>query len=146
MSRQENDGAARNHNSESAPSYSDSVPLGGREPELKAINSENISEMPSVDDSRPKYFKDTFAKRKWHQPYADALLEGDPSKIPAAIANAEDAIFNRYLELSVSRHASDETVDLMHAVDALLELKDKQGNPRRLACDESFKSLKRLMQ
>jgi hypothetical protein len=102
----------------------DSAPLPGQgiEPELKVISGESISAKRS--DGRPKYIEEIFAKQNWHKPYAEALMEEDSSKIPVAIATAERAIFNRYLELLASKHHSDEGVDLWRAVEALRELED----------------------
>jgi ABC-type phosphate transport system substrate-binding protein len=93
----------------------------GPEPALQAINSESASGTRSEED-RPRYFKQIFAKQKWHKPYADALMEGDSHKLASAIAKAEHAIFHRYLELSTAQDHSEERMDLCRAVEALREL------------------------
>jgi hypothetical protein len=64
-----------------------------------------------------------FVTEGWHRPYAEALIEDDPTKLPTLIAEAERAILTRYLELSVSPVARDEGFDLLSAADALSELK-----------------------
>lgn len=45
---------------------------------------------------------DFFISEKWHRPYAEALRETDATKLPTLIAEAEDAIFDRHLELCTS--------------------------------------------
>ncbi|MGB2628554.1 MAG: hypothetical protein WAK20_17345 [Candidatus Acidiferrum sp.] len=45
--------------------------------------------------------KNFLATEKWHRPYANALMEKDPAKLAPLVAQAEHAIFDRYLELSV---------------------------------------------
>ena len=67
--------------------------------------------------------KDFFTSEKWHRPYAEALLETDPIKLRARIAEAERAIFVRYLELCISPGSQVQSLDLERAVSALLELK-----------------------
>lgn len=128
MTRPESDLAPRTHDSETTINTSDSTPLPGQgnEPELNAINGGSISNIRT--EARRKCFHEIFEQQKWHKPYADALMEGDSSKIPAAVANAERAIFNRYLELWASKDQSDERVDLWLAVEALRELEDATKN------------------
>jgi hypothetical protein len=124
MARTQSDLTPGTHHSQSAANSLDSAPMVGQglEPELQAINSESVSGLPAGED-RPQYFKQVFAKQKWHKPYADALMEGDTQKLASAIAKAERAIFNRYLELSTAEDHSDERMDLCRAVEALRELK-----------------------
>ena len=55
--------------------------------------------------------------------YAEALLETDPIKLRARIAEAERAIFVRYVELWVSPGSQEQSLDLERAVGALIELK-----------------------
>jgi hypothetical protein len=58
---------------------------------------------------------------KWHRPYAEALIEGDPAKSKRLIVLAKRAIFTRYLELSAFPGSQDEYHDLRQAVNALSE-------------------------
>jgi hypothetical protein len=67
--------------------------------------------------------KDFFTSEKWHRPYAETLLETDPTKLRARIAEAEHAIFVRYLELCISPGSQEQSLDLERAISALLELK-----------------------
>jgi hypothetical protein len=67
--------------------------------------------------------KDFFTSEKWHRPYAEALLETDSIKLQARIAEAEHAIFARYLELCISPGSREQSLDVERAVSALLELK-----------------------
>jgi hypothetical protein len=46
--------------------------------------------------------KDFFTSESWHRPYTEALLETGPIELRARIAEAERAIFVRYLELYLS--------------------------------------------
>jgi len=126
MARTQSDLAPGTHHSESAANSLDSAPMVGQglEPALQAVNSESVSGTRPGDD-RPQYFKQVFAKQRWHKPYADALMEGDTQKLASAIAKAERAIFNRYLELSTAEDHSDERMDLCRAVEALRELEDE---------------------
>lgn len=59
----------------------------------------------------------------WHRLYAGALMETESSRLPEAIRCAEQAIQNRYLEITMLPSEIDETVDLGHAVAALRKLK-----------------------
>jgi hypothetical protein len=98
------------------------MPGSGTAPASQAIERESVSDTHPRKAARPKYFKEVFARQKWHKPYADALMEGDSSKIPAAIAKAERAIFGRYLELRFSAFHAEETADLDRAIAALREI------------------------
>jgi hypothetical protein len=73
----------------------------------------------------PKNLKleDLFVTQSWHRPYAEALLETDPSNLPYLIAAAERAILDRYLELELAPVPTDELVDLGHAIEALSQIK-----------------------
>ena len=64
-----------------------------------------------------------FVVQRWHRPYGRALLEEASARRGALIAEARDAIFTRYLELCVSGDQRDEGFDLMHALDALSQLR-----------------------
>jgi len=86
----------------------------GIEPELTVL---------TVDEALPNEHSAGFVTEGWHRPYAEALIEDDPTRLRTLIAETERAILARYLELSVSSVARDESFDLMSAVDALSELK-----------------------
>lgn len=68
--------------------------------------------------------KGILTSQKWHQPYAEALMEGEPAKRAPLIAKAERAIFVRYLELCVTPAAIEHSIDLQNAVYYLLQLKE----------------------
>jgi hypothetical protein len=87
---------------------------GGIEPELTVLRSENLP----VDDHSAG-----FAAQVWHRPYAEALIETDPARLQALIAEAERAISTRYLQLSGSSVPWDEGLDLLDAIHALSQLK-----------------------
>jgi hypothetical protein len=102
----------------------------GMEPELQAPTSENVPRNvapPGRHDSlisdNMGELKDVLKFQKWHRPYGEALLEADSAKRAALIAEAEQAIFTRCLELRDSPVPADESLDLQHAVDALSQLK-----------------------
>ena len=67
--------------------------------------------------------EDLFVTQSWHRPYAEALLETDPSNLPYLIAAAERAILDRYWELEIAPVPTDELVDLGHAIEALSQIK-----------------------
>jgi hypothetical protein len=54
-----------------------------------------------------------FVSENWHRPYADALMETDPVRLAPLIAEAEHAIFDRYLELCVSPGPIEYSRDLL---------------------------------
>jgi hypothetical protein len=56
-------------------------------------------------------------------PYVEAFLETDGTKLAALIAEAERVIVGRFLELLVSSVETDEFVDLQSAAYALTQLK-----------------------
>jgi hypothetical protein len=64
-----------------------------------------------------------FVVRRWHRPYGRALLEEGSARRDALIAEAQDAIFTRYLELCVCEDRTDEGLDLLRALDALAQLR-----------------------
>jgi hypothetical protein len=64
-----------------------------------------------------------FESEKWHRPYAEALQETDATELPTLIAEAENAIFERYLELCTSRGSMEQTFDLQRALSVLAQLK-----------------------
>jgi hypothetical protein len=59
----------------------------------------------------------------WHRPYAEALMETELAKLPPLIAEAERAIFDRYLELRITPAAAEHSIDLENAVYYLSQLK-----------------------
>jgi hypothetical protein len=73
-----------------------------------------------------------FAIHTWHRTYAEALMETDAAKLRLLITEAEKAILARYLQLSEFPLPTDETLDLLNAVDALANLrKATNGNPKQ---------------
>ncbi|HWZ99012.1 MAG TPA: hypothetical protein VN025_14735 [Candidatus Dormibacteraeota bacterium] len=84
------------------------------------LMTENKNESTAVKETN------CFVPQNWHLPYAKALIEKDQIHLPTAIALAERAILNRYLELHAIPEPLDERLDLWRAVEALLELKKKE--------------------
>ena len=76
----------------------------------------------SVRELIPRNF---FVSENWHRPYADALMEANPVRLAPLIAEAEHAIFDRYLNLSVSPGPIEYSRDLKNAVDVLIQLKNE---------------------
>ncbi len=68
--------------------------------------------------------KGILTSQKWHQPYAQAVMEAEPAKRAPLIAKAKCAIFGRYLELCVTPAAIEHSIDLQNAVYYLLQLKE----------------------
>jgi hypothetical protein len=60
---------------------------------------------------------------KWHRPYAKALMENDPEKRRAWIAEAEKSILARYLELQSTPGLEIQFCDLQRATEELKRLK-----------------------
>ena len=79
--------------------------------------------MQCAEADRKQEPKDFFTSESWHRPYTEALLETDPIELRASIAEAERAIFVRYLELCTSPDSQEQSLDLERAVSELLELK-----------------------
>jgi hypothetical protein len=77
--------------------------------------------------SREFTWKDYLEPRKWHKPYAEALLELDSNKLAALIALAESAILNRYLELQIFPAPIEEGRDLASAVRVLSQLRKSEA-------------------
>jgi hypothetical protein len=132
MSQQENNCGPRAFASEMAADHKHSAPMPGEriEPELKALTSESVpvnADPAKRDDllisGNKMEIKEFFVIQNWHRPYAEALLEAGSAELPALIAVAEREILTRYLELSVSPVRTYESLDLLHAVDALSQLK-----------------------
>jgi hypothetical protein len=70
-----------------------------------------------------------FVSENWHRPYAFALMETDPVRLAPLIAEAEHAIFDRYLELCFSPGPIEYSRDLQNAVNILIQLKNMTANP-----------------
>ena len=66
-----------------------------------------------------------FVSEKWHRPYAEALQETDVTKLLTLIADAEDAIFDRHLELCISPGSMEQSLDLQQAISVLAQLKKR---------------------
>ena len=66
-----------------------------------------------------------FVSEKWHRPYAEALQETDVTKLLTLIADAEDAIFERDLELCISPGSMEQGLDIQQAISVLAQLKKR---------------------
>jgi hypothetical protein len=112
----------------------DSSPMPGQgiEPQLNVLTIENLpvdADALSVKHEflLPRIIVETktissfLLIPRWHKPYAEALMETDPAKLPTTINLAEQAILARYFD--VSPISIEETHDLQNAVDALSDLK-----------------------
>ncbi|MGB2636561.1 MAG: hypothetical protein WAM58_21705 [Candidatus Acidiferrum sp.] len=109
----------------SAPAHN-----GGIATELQASTKHNaVSYVDFVKHhmglSAPGPFRTTgiLTSQKWHQPYAEVLMEAEPAKRAPLIAKAERAIFGRYLELCVTPAAVEHSIDLQNAVHYLSQMK-----------------------
>jgi hypothetical protein len=69
--------------------------------------------------------KDYLLPRTWHKPYAEALLETDPSKMAALILVAERAILNRSVEIQTFP-TPEESHDLESALQVLSRLRKSE--------------------
>jgi len=67
--------------------------------------------------------KGSLTSENWHKPYADALMEVEPQRLPRLIVEAERAIFVRYLELCMNPRPIEISRDLQNAVCVLIDLK-----------------------
>jgi len=121
----------------STTNHPDACPMPSEESELRTPAIASNGESGAADYSWrtdalvvPKKvdLRDFFVTQSWHRPYAEALLESDPEKLPALIADAERAILSRYIELSAFPEPTDEVLDLQHAVFALSQL-SKPNSP-----------------
>jgi hypothetical protein len=63
-----------------------------------------------------------FVSEKWHRPYAEALQE---TELLTLIADAEDAIFDRHLELCISPASMEQSLDVQQAISVLAQLKKR---------------------
>ncbi len=130
---------AQRHFSVDFPRF-DAMPTGGIAPELRTIASNNV--VSYVDFVRNQRGLVAHSKsennsrldsEKWHRPYAEVLMETEPAKQTALIAEAERAIFDRYLELRITPAAAEHSIDLENAVYYLSQLK----KANRSACSNS---------
>ena len=78
--------------------------------------------------SRELFPKNFFVTESWHGPYAHALMETDPVRLAPLIAEAENAIFSRYLELCLSPGLIEYSWDLQYATGVLREMKTRLQN------------------
>jgi hypothetical protein len=74
----------------------------------------------------PFPLKDYLVPRTWHKPYAEALLETDPSKMAALILVAEDAILDRSVEIQTCPTPIEESHDLESALQVLSRLRKSE--------------------
>jgi hypothetical protein len=110
--------------------YMGPISVDGIEPELQSFTSGSVS--LCADSTRRNHpfvaknkfeFKDYSVSHEWHRPYAEALFETDEAKLGALIAEAERAIVDRFLELSVASVETDEILDLQNAAHVITEFK-----------------------
>jgi hypothetical protein len=93
-------------------------------PELELANNAIVHS--PVRELAPKNF---LVSENWHRPYAHALMETDPLRLPPLILEAENAIFNRYLELCVSPRSIEHSRDIQNAIHVLMQLKNAMVDP-----------------
>jgi hypothetical protein len=74
----------------------------------------------------PFPLKDYLVPRTWHKPYAEALLETDPSKMVALILVAEREILNRSVEIQTFPTPIEESHDLESALQVLSRLRKSE--------------------
>ncbi len=89
----------------------------------KSCEQQGISANDAVN--RVLALNNFFVSEKWHRPYAEALQETDVTKSLTLIADAEDAIFDRHLELCFSRGSMEQSLDLQQAISVLAQLKKR---------------------
>jgi hypothetical protein len=102
----------------------------GVAPELKTTGSSNVVSYADVIRNQKGLvphskceINSRLDSERWHRPYAEVLMETEPAKLPPLIAEAEHAIFDRYLELRVTPGAAEHSIDLENAVYYLSQLK-----------------------
>jgi len=132
MLQAENDSEPGASAAQTAAEHPDSVPTASRriDAQFSTLTAQSVPANPNSSASHEHLvsrhddeFRGMFTIRAWHKPYAAALLETDPTKFAASISSAKQAILSRYLELSVSKVPTEETLDLQHAEAALSQLK-----------------------
>ena len=89
----------------------------------KSCEQQGISANDAVN--RVLALNNFFVSEKWHRPYAEALQETDVTKLLTFIADAEDAIFDRHLELCISPASMEQSLDLQQAISVLAQLKKR---------------------
>jgi hypothetical protein len=90
----------------------------------KSCEQQGISANDAVN--RVLALNNFFVSEKWRRPYADeALQETDVTKLLTLIADAEDAIFDRHLELCISPGSMEQSLDLQQAISVLAQLKKR---------------------
>jgi hypothetical protein len=85
----------------------------------KSCEQQGISANDAVN--RVLALNKVFVSAKWHSPYAEALQETDVTKLWTLIAGAEDAIFDRPLELCISAGSMEQSLDLQQAISVLAQ-------------------------
>jgi hypothetical protein len=94
------------------------MPGEGAAPELDFANRDRVSASPDCTVNQ------ALRPPAWHRPLGEALLTGDSTRVHEAIARAQRAILNRYLELAGGWEAQpEEAADLENAIDILQALK-----------------------
>ncbi len=118
-SSQEGPDATSSHSPDPAPGRSSSNVISFRQNPARAASP---APLPFNNNFE---IKDYFTPQPWHLPYAEALLSSNPAELPSLIADAERAIFSRYLEICSPdcRVHPVECSDLLAAIDALINLR-----------------------
>jgi hypothetical protein len=118
------------------------IPTDGIVPELNTIASCNAVSYADFVRNQKGFVAHTkcdingrLDSEKWHRLYAEALMETEPAKLPPLIAEAERAIFDRYLELRITPAAAEHSIDLENATYYLSQL--KKANRRATAIRKS---------
>jgi hypothetical protein len=108
--------------------YMSRIFIDGIEPELQSLTHICLcADSTKCDDclvaENTVKFKDYSVSQEWHRPYVEAFFGTDEAKRGAFITEAERAIVDRFLELSVSSNDTEEMLDLQNAAYAITELR-----------------------
>ena len=132
MQQEENNCGTSTSGTQSAPTHPDSVVMPGEGIGSEVSVSTNGSSFASVVfairkgaliNSYEMECAGMFVIQRWHRHYAEALIETDPAKLLVIIAQAEEAILARSLELSGSQASTEETLDLREATKVLEQIR-----------------------
>jgi hypothetical protein len=88
-------------------------------PSAGAVTNREVSAIPARHQ-----IKACFEIQSWQATYARALIETDQAERIALVAEAERQILPRYLQLAASHISTDETLDLVNALDALKAIRN----------------------
>jgi hypothetical protein len=100
----------------------------GIEGQLLNLSIEGFSRRMAATTRGAVIEAEMFIVPRWHRPYAEALMAPDPRTRQERIAQAEHAIFERYLEMCAAAPAAAEyeSSDLNAAVRVLARLKNPE--------------------